>query len=114
MNTYNTYDFNSDVGLITSKCCDNAIDMNLISETIKKELSEGVTDNIEKAKNEIIDTVKNNKVNLCGVATKDDIHKAVHCINHHTDVRFDEIDFHCQFENLNKQIKNLKEHGKRC
>lgn len=73
-----------------------------------KDSVESTKENIDSSKEEIIEAIKDNKPCLCNVATKEDIKHAICHINHHTDVKFEEIDFISQFDNLNKQINDLK------
>lgn len=119
MNTYNTYDFNSDVKFIPGKCCDINIDTNLIKNTIKETISGSIENTMEETKNDIIEAVKDNKCCECNSITKEDLKEAVHCINHntieqihcinhHIDEHLNGVNFKCEFENLNNQIKKLQ------
>ena len=116
-NTYNTYDFNQDTPFIPQKCCEINIDVDGIKDEIIEAIDNSNCDlthklyhtnkHIECASENIIREV--HKTNcLCKVATKEDIKNAVESINSHTDDKFNEIDFMSQFENLNNQIKDIK------
>lgn len=114
MNTYNTYDFDSEVEFIPNKCCDMNIDMSVISNSIKESVSETMDETLNSTKKEILDAIKDNKHCSCEAATKDDIKHAVCEINHHIDKHLCGVNFKYEFENLNNQIKHLNHHEKHC
>lgn len=117
-NTYNTYDFNPDTPFIPQKCCDINIDIDDLKDDIIEAIDNS-NDNLTHKlyhTNKHIDCASDNiirevhKANcMCKIATKEDIKNAIDNINSHTDSKFNEIDFISQFENLNNQIKNLKD-----
>lgn len=129
MKTYNTYDFDPDTPFIPMNCgCSKnhcEIDMSEIKETIEAAINNSnnsvdipnydeefkhIINDIHHIHCDIVNEIKNsqNEICLCEIASKNDIKKAVCEINHHIDHKFDEIDFLNQFDNLNNQLKNIK------
>lgn len=91
----------------------DAFDKNL--EELKVRLDTTDT-NIDNAKNEIIQTINdNNNDNDQGchccccptVISDNSINKIIEGVNHHTDEKFNEVDFVQRFTDLNEQIKQL-------
>lgn len=90
----------------------DAFDKNL--EELKVRLDTTDT-NIDNAKNEIIQTINdNNNDNNQGchcccptVISDNSINKIIEGVNHHTDEKFNEVDFVQRFTDLNEQIKQL-------
>lgn len=123
MASYNTYDFDPDTPFIPLKCgCGEgcSIDMDEIKNTVETAVNNSI-DGIEEKINDIhchincatkdvIHEIKesNQEICLCNIANKNDIKKAVNEINNHIDDKFDEIDFIKQFDNLNNQLKEMK------
>lgn len=116
MTLYNTYDYEPDTPFIPLKCCcDGGVDIDIskIKDVIDDSLNEKlghINCHINCATSTIINEIKDNskEICLCNIATKNDITKAVHDINTHIDNKFDEIDFIKQFDNLNNQLKDIK------
>lgn len=121
---YRRYGYKSDVGMISKseqlknyldeKFANVSVDTDVITNTINTAIDEsmdcqfrGVNCHIENAKNEIINNLSCS-ANPCA-ATKQDIADAVTQINSHTDEKFNEVDFLKQFQDINEQIKNLKQ-----
>lgn len=123
MSNYNTYDFNPDTPFIpisgdcTCNCGDVIVDVDGIMEAIedaknevKEQLQEQFKDtnrHIHCSTEHIIDMIPC----MCNVATKQDIQNAVDKVNHHTDSKFDEVDFIKNFTDLNNEIKKLNKNG---
>ena len=134
MSNYNTYDFNPDTPFIpisgdcTCNCGDVIVDVDGIMEAIedaknevKEQLQEQFKDTKEQLQEQFKDTNKHihcstehiiDKIPcMCNVATKKDIQNAVDKVNHHTDSKFDEVDFIKNFTDLNNEIKKLNKNG---
>lgn len=118
MASYNTYDFDPDTPFIPLKCCcenspNQSVDLEAIKDVIDDSLDERIKHincHINCATTSIINEIKdsNKEICLCNMATKKDITQAVNNINKHIDDKFDEVDFIKQFDNLNNQLKEIK------
>ena len=124
---YKRYNYRDNVGLVTGleqfedylngKLSNITVDTDIIEESVKKGMDDSISkiedgldkvnENIENAKNEIIENENCHHPCICNLATKQDIQCAVRTINNHTDEKFDSIDFQKQFSDLNEQIKEL-------
>ena len=136
MNTYNTYDFNSDAPFIPSKCCGECnidIDIDSLAESVNSAVSSTITEAIKDSFNSTVTDAMDDKfqetndhikcatqavlnevhevkhvIHDCNKATEHEVGKMIKGIHHHIDEKFDEIDFLSQFDNLNNQLKNLQ------
>lgn len=123
MSNYNTYDFNPDTPFIpisgdcTCNCGDVIVDVDGIMEAIedaKNEVKEQIQEQFKDTNKHICCSTEHiiDKIPcMCNVATKKDIQNAVDKVNHHTDIKFDEVDFIKNFTDLNNEIKKLNKNG---
>ncbi len=123
MSNYNTYDFNPDTPFIpisgdcTCNCGDVIVDVDGIMEAIedaKNEVKEQLQEQFKDTNKHICCSTEHiiDKIPcMCNVATKKDIQNAVDKVNHHTDIKFDEVDFIKNFTDLNNEIKKLNKNG---
>lgn len=126
MASYNTYDFDPDTPFIPLKCgCGEScsVDTGSIKTTVENAVNNSIGDldkklnhihcQINCATSNIINEIKegNQEICLCNVANKNDIKSAINEINNHIDDKFNEVDFIKQFDNLNNQLKEIKNNG---
>lgn len=127
MNTYNSYDFNSDTQFEPMKCCEGGCSIsevkNVVDNAANKtnHLLHDLNCHVAHAENHILDEIHyhaghNHCHSHCGpkpfegVATKDDVVEAVDYISEKIDEKFskfDEVNFFEGFSDLNKQIKEV-------
>lgn len=129
---YNNYDFDPDSPFVPMQHCCGVpnvsvdVDIDSIKDAIDEKLSETfegfnsnldehldkITCKIKHAEHHIIDEIEEHSMDnqcLCHLATKADIKNAVDTITQNTQQIIDDINFDEQFENLNNQIKELKD-----